>query len=473
RALAIAGVCFFVGSALAQQSDCLYGGEEFYRANTIGNEYYDTIDGACEDHVFNHVAAAEREYEGYVVENGYSGEHLTRLRFTCMYRIKRFSNSEWEDRTVDGGNLCIRGGVEYSGFCEPVPDCLSCGGGGGGGGAGTPSPNPGPFSAGNPIDIAYGMKTEHLTDWASPKDARFSFQRFYNSSDTASRVDGYREYGLGWSSNWSYTRVRSTSFFSGEHFVRAPGGRSIGFDSYADYHPMREELPFRTYDDAEDETVHIFEDGSGWQLVFTPFIQVTGYDVHFPSEMSWSDGYTITFTRDADGRVQVAEDNRGQRAEFTWLPGSEESSLYDVVSTVEIDAAYDGTEFTPQVRITYTYSSTDTRVFGRLLEGVQVQAIDTGDVLSDWSYDYLPDLAVNGGPLLQATYDGRLDANGEPLKLAEFAYGEADPSVKVPRAISTQRFGADSRFLIDTVADGEVKVTNPLGKETDYLFEQI
>ena len=476
-ALASSLIVIMLPVALFAQDMCRIAGLERYRAHTIGNEWYATIDEACLDHIYTHTAAVEREYFGYDTEIDYSGVNPIRMVFTCNFRIKRFTTSSWSDRTVTGNNLCVVGSQEKFGYCSPSPSCEICGPVAGN--SSLPSPNPSVSNAGNPVDIAYGAKTDSVTDWTSSRDARFRMDRYYTSNARMAKANGYREFGLGWSSNWNYVRIWSTSLTSKHVVYHTPGGRTVVFDWAANYTPLRVDQGFTSTKLLTTPVTHALEDGSGWKLLLKAYVAQQGYQEAYPFEMSWPDGYKITFERASDGKLLAASDNKSQRAEFTWVsvPG-ETPRMFDAVTSVSIDADYDGSNFLPDLQISYSYADAETAAFGRVLERVEVEDLASNEIVSDWSYENTVGLGINGEPLLTATYDGRLNGSGQPFKYAEFGYGAADQDTNIARAISTKHAGGDSEFSIETVSGssspgGQVKVTNPLGKETNYFYDRV
>lgn len=330
------------------------------------------------------------------------------------------------------------------------------------------------------MEIASGIKTEFVTDWVSSKDSRFALSRTYKSSGYDSRAFANREYGIGWSGNWSYVRIYKVSW--GKSYVYGPGAQRIGFDgvtSDGDYVPLRSDLPYTLKrNQTVDPIEFVLTDGSGMQMVFVQAENFSSPYKRFVREIRWPDGYAIEFQRDAEGRVLSAEDNRNQRAEYDWALSDPANEYRDVISSVEVDPDYDGLTFDPDINVAYSYDENLGDPFGKILTRVEVTETSTGNTLSDFTYLYR-DLGNSiGAPFLEHILDGRQDQSGQPFNYATFTpANEYNADLQSFRAISTEHAGATDRFLIETTAGsapaGNVKVTNPLGRETEYAFDWV
>ncbi|WP_299695370.1 DUF6531 domain-containing protein [uncultured Tateyamaria sp.] len=440
----------------------------------------------------------------------------------CNYTYRLFGQQE--TGVIEGAATLYCVGYDENGdfkvatgFCKPQPDCLcpdgSCCAGAGGpppGAAGPPPPNPGTSSAGNPVAMSNGSKSEAVADWVSSKDPRFHFARYYSSHDHEPRLAPILKHGVGWSSNWEYSMGRTQT--SGvEEYVRAPGDRRIGFFvSFNTAALSRDgQQTLKSFKSTDTHTLTIFEegrsegvilgDGTGRQIELRT--DADGTDtvrpVLFASRMSWPDGYAITFDHDAFGRISAIEDNRNQRAEFEWAVDAGEDRARDRVARVLVDTDYTSGPLLPEVEIQYVYTDVDPTVFPAVLDGVEATDLATGQVLSRWQYSYrgaenlvdesqleegasaaaasgtvaYPREALMGAartvsPKLLATFDGLNADRSDAEAFGRFSYDTGG------RALTTERNGGTSRFAFQRDTN-ITTVTNPLGKQTSYIYEFV
>ncbi len=372
----------------------------------------------------------------------------------------------------------------------PTPQCVNCCGPSGGSGyssGGAAGPR---TSAGNPIEIRTGVKHEEALDWVSPKDNRFRIARYYRSNG---------DQGLGfnrkyvsramhggvwrslfndaikpevWSSKQVYYRHDgSRIYFDGERPVSSGPGLDLTLTKYGTGDSRRKVVSMA------NGVVHQFDAryGSGGISVL--------------SEMYFPDGYEITITRNSK-RIVTIEDNKGQRAQFTWVMFESGAQNVDVVSRIEIDTDYDGSDFNPQIALDYVYEgSTVAPEYPVLIEVMRT------DIVADHSYQIFAyayateGLEITGNNLmtfprlLTSIRDGRLDDQGQPFDYATFEYSPPGTVHRIgssggweyvtyrPATLSTHFGGADQHvFNLNTANLGQV--TGPLGRTEAQSYSQ-
>ena len=513
---ALASIVFIPTGALSH-GDHGPGARFFTWSSTIGmvngdhnnSVYHGTANQVCERIVgwYEHNAFLESNFELLKVEDDltvHTGDQgAERLRHVyALCHIKSIDPLGDEVIRIENPRLyCVYeeddGDVHSSpGPCPIEPDGCS-------------------IDRGNPIDVRTGMKRQQEVDWVSPVDSRFNFVRNYVSdphpADFATRWMGY-----GWSTPW-FSKISRTSYT--DHDIYLDGGKMLEFLGYWSYN-ARDGQHRYTFGDGGQTTILHFPDGKALRFHWY-FSQPHGGQLAW---IGWPDGYRITITRGDDHKISAIEDNRGQRAEFTWLTGIDQSEPMapppnsdgsdkvlafpaDVIQRVDVDLDYNGLSMQSDIRIDYTYEWSTALIYStfyspiRALTGAKVTEPATGRVLSDREYAYHE---ISGG-FLSRISDGRRDANGGRIDYATFDYerrwvsfddpnapattdepvygdgnggGALTPTHKeVYRATSTEHTnGADLTevgYPVPTNSGFDVTVTNPLGKDTIYSFEDI
>lgn len=359
--------------------------------------------------------------------------------------------------------------------------------------------------AGNPISIADGTKIQQSLDWTSPKDARFSFERHYRSDDVMENSPVTESFGSVWGSLWDLQLTPQDG--SVDLIAHRANGTRYVFSGTGQMTPYRSGHNFQLLrNDPSEGGRHKLTNGTGRE----EFYLNTGAGENRLDEIRWADGYNIHFIRDIDGRLEQAEDSRGQVAHFTWendliAEATLEDNLSDevtlfaevtlaVVTSIEIDVDYDGISFSPEISLDFTYEtpSGDTpetlpenRKISVFRNKLLVNTVSRTDVHNSstntlWNYGYHSQ--IFGFPSKLATIDdGRL-ISGSPFDFATFTYDPYYYEISgvpfydgIPRAIRSEHFGgADAvDFDFEFIGDGTVTTTNPLGKLTNYTFARI
>ncbi len=330
---------------------------------------------------------------------------------------------------------------------------------------------------GNPIVISSGRKRQDAVDWISPLDARFSFVRHYTSEphiqDPTAQGIGY-----GWSMPW-FSTVRHRGYFDRNVFM----GNDVmhAFNGYISTVPVSGDHGYR-YDNrsSAEGGRHVLRHASGQKDIFQNFN--SGLALLY--ERRWPDGYSIFVSNDTQGRITSLEDIHGQRAEFTWSEDVNPGLLGvdPGITEIIIDTEYNGISMTPDVRIDFEYISGGVRHPGLGFDDIDparnsrvtVTEIGSGLVLSDSRYGYGIDWGERH--LLTSVGDGRVDATGQPFDFASFGYGFPDGSTE-RRGVTSSHFGGAELTTIggpiETTLGYDVTVTNELGKDTVYSFEEI
>lgn len=483
------------------ESICRATGEIMYRSAGPRNTHFETVPEACLDADFGFIT---HTYLGYTPEEIYNG-----ITYHCKFLVRETGTDNYylEIRNAYGDCVQTDGSWVY-GFCEPTT-CLTCPGDSGSAGStagGSSSANPGMFSAGNPIEIASGQKTQRETDWISAKDSRFSIARTYSSARVYRTNDD--EFGSGWVADWATKMILRKNKRAQVYF---PGEGKVAFGSYAtnfaplsddptskftltytgEYRRSRNRYGWNPEPTWENDQFEL-RDGSGRVVTLSVFGFPESYQYghyvkwRYPTKVRWPDGYEVNYTRDGDGLIQTASDSLGQLAQYTWaVPGEYHNA--STISQIEIDTAYDGTTFAPDIRIAYTYVEATGEEHSAAIANVVVTEIATTQMLKNTSYTYVPDSMTQlSAPLLASIKDGRVDQGSQEFNYAEFEYTDyqgsglvaSDPVTGYVKATATQHADGTQLFTVlkDTtqgLITEKVKVTNPLGKETEYSYNWI
>ncbi|MEP3843899.1 MAG: RHS repeat-associated core domain-containing protein [Paracoccaceae bacterium] len=387
------------------------------------------------------------------------------LSFECVYYRESFAGDP-SIASFPGNAYCDFGSGWQNSLCEIKADdcgCPTCGRGGlGGEGA-----NYGPL-VGNPITVGGGEKFQNVVDWASPKEPRFKFLRHYSTANNGIPDYSNTGYGHSWSSPWAKQIVRVSPTRLVTFF---PGSRRRAFEENGGAMlPLRSGHPFSLSEAGNaDATSHVLTDGTGLREFYSEDSSAYSY----LEKVVWPDGYEITFQRDVNNRLTVMEDNRDQRAEFTWDTTLNPNVTIPVISLIKIDTDYDGNNFFADVEIAYTNVFDDFWANRLTLMDVEVTDVAASSVIEKQTYSYSSDYDVRGTPHLVGIADGRLDDNGQTFDYSTFTYGIEDDATKM-RALSTAHSnGADEFSLQGSSPTAGISTYNPLTKQTNYDFSWI
>lgn len=341
---------------------------------------------------------------------------------------------------------------------------------------------------GNPIAVSSGLKVQRNMDWSSSVEGRFNFAREYTSRPQLSDLT-IAGFGAGWSSPLFGKVTKFNSPIRDSWTVHLGGRNSQTFD-YRIVAWQGRYVPEST-DHGNDFRPNVASEGGRAVFFHQDGRHYLYKYVHnrlaLLDEMRWPDGYAISIEHDDLNRPVAMEDNRGQRAQFTWTDATVagNNDTESQISAINIDTNYDSILFTSDVSIDYTYmfasisplglaettALTNTNGSVAVATAVTVTGLASNTVLSDMTYTY-----ESARPrLLTGISDGRSSATGQEFHYATFSYsGGADQDV---RAInSTHSNGAmstDVGLKVETAAGFEVTVTNSLGKDTIYSFSNL
>lgn len=364
--------------------------------------------------------------------------------------------------------------------CPAGTCCMSMGAGSGGGPAGAPGlvggKGFGPEGAGNPILYTSLEKVERSVDWVSPVDSRFEFVRKYSSTEDVRRSYSGVSFGTSWWSQYENAvwQTGNTHLLYREMGARNEffGSTNVVYTAKMADHPYRMERDPAT---AFKTSILYVKDGKGRKETYTEIINSsgTGTTDRFLklSEISWADGYKITITRNALLQISVISDNRGQRAELSWMTQAGSSPSISVVDQILIDTAYNGTVLQPDIEIDYTYSFDPIYASALVAQSAVTKNVATSQILRTFEYGYVTGEEPLPAKLISIK-DGRLDSGGLVYNYAQFTYGTQSGTTK-PIATSTAHFGGTETFTGSMSLTGDVTITNPLGKTTLFDVEII
>lgn len=161
---------------------------------------------------------------------------------------------------------------------------------------------------GNPIVISDGIKIQQSIDWKSPKDDRFSFERFYRSDIIMGGSPVTESHSMAWGSKWD---IQLAPQDTNEMLVYRENGSRYLFSGTGLMAPYRSGHNYELLDnDPIKGGLRRVTDGSGRQ----EFYSHEGVSLNKLEEIHWPDGYVIKITRDAEGRISQISDTRGQVA---------------------------------------------------------------------------------------------------------------------------------------------------------------
>jgi RHS repeat-associated protein len=265
------------------------------------------------------------------------------------------------------------------------------------------------------------------------------------------------------------------------HILYREGGHRYQFfgSTSVNYTAKMPDHPYRMVRDASTTLAHsilMVDDGRG---VTEKYTEIENYSGPYTTdrrlrvvERRWADGYVISIIRDAQNHITSISDNRGQRAEFTWMTQAGSSPQVDVVSSIRIDTNYNGTTLQPDLQIDYAYDFKSAFAYVVFLKSATTTDIATSQVLRKFEYTYNSDIGLPAQ--LTSIRDGRLNASGA-FDYATFSYGTQTTSTGTgkPIATSTEHAGGVDKFTASMDASGNVTVFNPLGRQTTFGITRL
>nr|MCU0910458.1 hypothetical protein [Paracoccaceae bacterium] len=317
---------------------------------------------------------------------------------------------------------------------------------------------------GNPTSIPDREKVERSVDWVSPKDGRFRISRLYHSDSLLiSRFLAHdvRD-GLGGVWRFGYDdliqRGSNQGLDAGKYVYSDGAGYSLFFDQTT----FAASRLGHSFTMAAAGSQLVVQDGSGARKYFSE--DAAGY---FNLErIAWPDGYTLTFERGPDSRLMAFEDNRSQRAEVVWTTAATPNLSLPLISGFRIDTDFDGVTLAPDVEISYTYAQNTWVPYRPVILRVTALDVATGLSETQFVYNYYVDRRAYP-PKLFSVRDGRRNSSGQEFDYLTVTYAYDGWVGPVER---TQRAGGADRHDFSRLADGRIRVVNPLGRETLYTF---
>lgn len=336
---------------------------------------------------------------------------------------------------------------------------------------------------GDPTDISTMSQVEHLVDWRSSRDPRFVLDRYFNSDPGSFSRIVYPTYATGMMSLggvWRSGFDQSLTNYGGDPMNYRPAdGRIIVMPTVNSATATKAGFPYSLKKPSGSVPTYWVEDGTGKRMRFDIF---PGRAVYALMQITWSDGYVITITRNTSNfSIQSISDNRGQRANFTTstVPGNTTNVF---ATKIEIDTNYNGTTFAPEVELNYAYAANPTAPGWPMITSVTRRDVITNVTEGIGSYSYY-DTTKYFPPLLLSASDGRVDASGNPVVFSSFSYripgmtGSVTTSNPIGTVLNSSRAGGDllHSFTVPVAITQtqQVVATNPLGLQTTYTYEAI
>ena len=329
-------------------------------------------------------------------------------------------------------------------------------------------------SAGHPITYIDAQKAKVSVDWMSSRDARFAFTRYYSSSLEGNYSYSEESFGKSWGSSFERTIWQRGNY----HLLYLEQGKRRKFfgDQSGSFSAILKDhsyiLARENLGNSSTATLR-GSDGTGREEVFTEYLNTnttSGTDRFLKlSEIRWADGYKITILRNAQKRISIIQDNKGQRAEFLWFEQPGSSPLVAVVDKILIDTQYNGSTLQPDIEIDYGYTTVAGYNFAVLAQTAQTKDLNTSAILSSVTYQYDTTSGVSPAKLVSVK-DGRLDVNGQPFAAQLYTYGKQAAN-GLDIATSTSLAGNVQTFSTQMNAAGDVTFTNPKGKTTTFDIE--
>ena len=357
--------------------------------------------------------------------------------------------------------------------CSCKDACCNASGGGG---------YPSNFgSTRHPIATGTGEEFVDDADWVSPRDARFSFSRHYSSSETYYLSKSAIGNGMAWWSQWEkrvyQINVNKFNYYDDKNnwYNFTSSGTSAPLNALTADHPfkMEREAP-------GNASRIIVSDGRGRKEYYTR-PGGTGAATALLNEVKWADGYDIQVSRDVSGKISALADNRGQRAQYTWALWTVDATTglqVSVVSKIEVDTAYNGTSFNPDVSIDYAYSLPTSIRENVILD--QALTTDLASSVTIKSLTYAYDTAMTASTLpslpvkLLSISDGRTDSLGQPFTYEEIQYTPSLSGNGLMRATKAGLSGLTvDTYEVNEQSSGQIELVNPLGKKTNLTFATV
>jgi RHS repeat-associated protein len=342
-----------------------------------------------------------------------------------------------------------------------------------------PSPLPQCEEEGNPTNLASGAKIEPVVDWQSPKEPRFHIARTYRSDDgflftsSAGGLTGLNPDGHAtlWNEELNVALLKLQSPFPDLLVLVLPDGKRIQFDGTT-FQPLQDQSAYTLGPSPlVNDTRLMLTDPMATRSYFTE-IEPGSFML---TQKTWSDGYTISISRNLSGQITSVQDNRGQLSQFTWTATPVVGVSRSVIDRIDVDASYNGTTFTPDVAIDYDYV---TNVGQGGLSGyagfpllVEVRRLNLGAQTTQIvaKYKYAAS-ATTFPPPLTEIYDGRLNQAGQEFPYASFSYIDTQKATSTT-ASSIHAGGADGYSFLRS--NNSVTTTNALGKQSTYTYSDV
>ena len=282
---------------------------------------------------------------------------------------------------------------------------------------------------GNPINVATGNKYQSATDYQGAGDNPLSLVRSYNSRQTAKDSP----FGPGWTHNFN-SRI---DFLDGDRKVRVwrPDGRAFfhnwiggGWDKPADFFGrffiVAATGDYEFTENFDDKEIYDQFTGKLKQVIFkTGYTQDFTYTNGLLTQVSDLFGKTLTFTYNAENRVQSLRDPSGQVITYEY----DTSGNLKRVNYPDVGGGSTSVE--------YHYEDTN---FPNALTGM---TDETGERVSTYAYEEIP-------------------------------YSQQMPYRDVKRAILTEKAGGAESFSQSNAANLSTSFTNAAGRESVYAFKR-
>ncbi|WP_162176746.1 RHS repeat-associated core domain-containing protein [Hyphomonas beringensis] len=327
--------------------------------------------------------------------------------------------------------------------------------------------------AGNPIDILSGAKTQTETDFVVGR-GRLKFTRTYNSNKTDATA-----LGKGWSSNFHPQVGGNFDWYYGYFTYRLESGHYIRFrlkgfganaewvlagvrpntTSFSVYSPRND---LAGYDLIQNSSTSLtLKEPSGVERDFV-FPSAASFDINL-SKIRYPDGYEIDLVYDVDGMLESVTDTDGYTIGFAYNDKGELSQV----------TAPDGSIY----RYEYEHCPT-----GHCLGAGISFVLNSGWIhyaaLSKVIYPDDTPLTDEDNPEVTYFYEdpqyyihltGRADERGIRMRWWDYEWGGSGW-----RAISSAGPEGRENTLIEKTPNlPEVTVTNALGKEAHYTYQNI
>ncbi len=316
-----------------------------------------------------------------------------------------------------------------------------------------------------PVEIPSFAKVENVADWVSPRDSRFRLTRLYRSDDLLAEVFEVPDVRDGLAGIWrfgydEFLREGRSGEALGKLSYFVPNGGVYIFDQ-ATLAPNRSGHAFSLAYAGSDI---VLSDGSGLQKTF-----VQGADSYFMlTEMAWGDGYSIAFERGTDGRLLAFEDNKNQRVEVTWSTSVVPNFSNPLISEFQIDPEYDGSTFSPEIAIEFTYQQNTIVADNPMLKTSEIVDLATSQSEIQHNHSFLFG-NITYPPKMTAAFDGRLDQGSNPIQYKTVTY-HGSTSTWLDRVSSSELAGGANRSEFSELPDGRISILNALGRETLYTY---